>query len=129
MSAFADTGFGITIEFASGFLAEIIDFTPPAESRDAIDTSHSTTPQGRRTKIPGDLIDSGEAEVTIAFHPDKTVPIDQPPEAVTINFPSGTTWDFQGFMTNHAPAAPIDDRMTADVTIAASGPITITPAA
>lgn len=128
MADVTDTGFGITVTFANGFLAEIIDCTPPEESREAVDTSHSTTPQGRKTFIPSDLIDDGELQVTIAFHPDKAVPIDQPAEQTTINFPSGTTWAFEGFMTNHAPAAPIDDRMTADVTIKASGPITITPA-
>lgn len=122
------TGFGITIDFASGFCAEIIDTTPPERSREAIDTSHTQTPGGHMTFIPSKLIDNGELQIEIAFHPDTPVPIDQDPEPVTINFPSGTKWDFSGFMTNDAPAAPIDDRMTRSVTLKVSGPIVITPA-
>jgi hypothetical protein len=122
------TGFGITIGFSSGFFAEIIDTTPPEQTREAVDTSHTETPEGRMTFIPSKLIDGGELQVEMAFHPDVAVPIDADPETVTITFPSGTTWVFQGFLTGHAPAAPIDDRMTATVTIKVSGAITITGA-
>lgn len=122
------TGFGITIDFASGFCAEILDTTPPGQSRESIDTSHTATPNGDMTFIPSKLVDNGECQVELAFHPDVAVPIHSDPETVTIHFPSGTTWSFQGFLTNHEPAAPIDDRMTVTATIKVSGPITITPA-
>lgn len=121
----ARTGFGITISFASGFLAEIIDTTPPEMSREPIGTSHTTTPDGAMTFIPADLVDNGECGVELNFDESEVPPINQPAETVVINFPSGTTWSFQGFLTNYAPAAPIDDRMTASATIKVSGPITI----
>jgi hypothetical protein len=124
----AATGYGITISFASGFLAEIIDTTPPEMSREAIDTSHTATTDGAMTFIPSDLIDYGECTVELNFAEGTTPPIDDPAEAVTITFASGATWAFSGFLTGYAPAAPIDDRMTATATIKVSGAITITGA-
>jgi hypothetical protein len=123
------TGFGITVEFASGFFAEILDVTLPEQVREAIETTHTVTPNGDATFIPSEIVDNGELQLDIAFHPDKTVPIHEPAEPVRINFPSGTKWDFDGFMTSHAPTAPIDDRMTATVAVKVTGGITITPGA
>lgn len=123
------TGFGISITFANGFLAEILDTTLPEQVREAIETTHTQTPNKDKTYIPADVVDNGELQLDIAFFPDKVVPIKDPPEAIIVAFQSGTTWEFDGFMTNHAPAAPIDDRMTASVTIKVTGGITITPAA
>jgi len=122
------TGFGIGIQFANGFFAEIIDVTPPNQTREAIETTHTQTPEGWATFEPSDVADAGELQVEMAFHPDSPVPVKQPKESITITFPSGTTWAFLGFLTEHAPAAPIDDRMTASVTIKVSGKITVTPA-
>ena len=122
----AATGYGITITFASGFLAEITDTTPPEMSREAIDTSHTATPNGAMTFIPSDLIDYGECQVELNFDESESPPITSDAEAVTITFPSGTTWSFSGFLTNYSAAAPIDDRMTATATIKVSGAITIT---
>lgn len=122
----ARTGYGITVTFASGFMAEIIGTTPNAITRESIDTTHTTTPDGAMTFIPSDLIDYGELECELNFDESETPPIDSPAEPVTINFPSGASWAFSGFLTNYAPEAPIDDRMTASVTLKASGKITIT---
>lgn len=122
----ARTGYGITITFASGFAAEIIGTTPNAITREPIDTTHTATADGAMTFIPSDLIDYGELACDLNFDEGVTPPIESPPEPVTINFPSGASWAFSGFLTNYAPDAPIDDRMTASVTIKASGKITIT---
>lgn len=124
----ADTGFGITITFASGFLAEIIDTTPPEMTRDEIETTHTATPDGAKTYIMSDLIDYGECSVDLNFDEAEEPPIDQDFEACTITFGSGTTWAFSGALKSYAPAAPIDDRMTATAVIKVSGKITITPA-
>ena len=124
----ADSGFGIVINFASGFYAEIIDCSPPGPAREPIDTSHATTPDGAMTFIPSDLIDYGELGVTLNFKADQAIPIDQPAEPVVMTFPSGTTWSFSGFLTGYEPEAPIDDRMTVQTTLKVSGKITINPA-
>ena len=119
------TGFGITITGASGFVAGIRDTTPPEWAREAINVPTTTSPDGAIPKIPADLADYGNLEVEIEFAESEVPPIDQPPETWVITFKSGRTWTFTGFLTNYAPAAPIDDVMTANVTIAVSGKITI----
>lgn len=121
----ADTGFGITIAFQSGFLAEIIDVTPPERTRDEIETTHTATTNGIKTFIMSDLIDNGELQVELNFDETESPPIDQAFSACVITFSSGTTWSFSGALKSYAPAAPIDDRMTATVTIKVSGAITI----
>ena len=79
--------------------------------------------------LMSDLINYGELGVEINFKADAVPPIEEDFEPAVINFPSGTTWAFQGALKEYAPEAPIDDRMTATATIKVSGKITITPAA
>lgn len=38
-----------------------------------------------------------------------------------LEFPDGTAWVFSGFVTNFAVSAPVDDRLSADVTIRPTG--------
>lgn len=122
----ADTFFGGTISFSTGFLAQIISVTLPEQAREAIDTSHAGTTGGDMTFIPSDLIDHGELQVELNFDETTAPPIDSAAETVTITFASATTWAFTGFMTNYSAEAPIDDRMTATATIKVSGDITVT---
>jgi hypothetical protein len=42
-------------------------------------------------------------------------------------FPDGAHWYFSGFVTNIAPSAPVDDGLTASVSIRPSGGHIITP--
>lgn len=121
----ADTGFGITLTFASGFAAEIIDCTPPEMTRDEIETTHTATPNGAKTYIMSDLIDYGECSVDLNFDETEEPPIDQDFEACVLTFGSGTTWSFSGALKSYAPTAPIDDRMTATAVLKVSGGITI----
>jgi hypothetical protein len=123
------TGFGITITFASGFLAEITGVTLPEQAREKIDVSHTASPDNRREYILAELVDSGELEVELNFDPSAEPPIDDDFEAVTLTFASGTTWAFSGALLNYGGEAPLDDRMTASATLAITGKITITPAA
>ena len=129
MAEEASTGFGITVAFASGFLAEITGVTLPEQSRNKIDTSHTQSPDNRRQFILSELVDSGELEVELNFDPSASPPIDGDFEPVTLTFGSGTTWEFSGALMNYGGEAPLDDKMTATATIVASGLITITPAA
>jgi hypothetical protein len=127
----ADTGYGITLSGATttGFFAEIIGVTLPDQTRERIDTSHTSTTSGRKTYIPSDLIDGGELEVEINFNPATTIPIAAVPEVWTLTFgDSGTcTWAFTGFITGASGVAPLEDRMTATIRMAISGVITVTP--
>lgn len=122
------TGYGISITFASGFFAEITDVTLPEWAREKIDVSHTLSPDQRFEYIMADLVDSGELEVEMNFDPSATPPIDDDFEPVTLEFASGTTWEFQGALMKYGGEAPLDDRMTAKATLAITGAITINPA-
>ncbi len=132
-------GTGIQITFASGFLAEVLDVTPPGPSREMVDMSHQTTggtcgagvevgkSAGWRDFEPAKLVDPGQAECTIAFQPSDVPPIMNAFEQVTITFPDSdcTPWTFEGALSEYSPSAPFEDKMTADVTIKARGAISI----
>lgn len=129
----ADSGFGTTITFASGFLAEIRTINGPSISRGFIDTSHSATTGGYRTSIPQDLADPGELEVEILFDPNEDPPIGQASEAITITWPlpagglTSAIWAFTGSLVGFDVTAPYDDVMTATARIKIDGAITVTP--
>ncbi len=130
----ADSGFGQSITFASGFFAEILSIQWSGISRDAIATTSSGTSGGSATFIPSDIEDYGEVQVELLFDPDDTPPIASAAESVTVTWPipagltNGATWAFSGFMTSFEVNSPIDDRMTATATIKVSGIITFTDA-
>ncbi len=71
----ADSGFGTTITFSSGFFAEILSVDGPDLSRDPIETTHMGTTNGNKTFIPSDLIDNGTLSVEIAYVPATAPPI------------------------------------------------------
>lgn len=124
----ADTGFGTTITFSTGFIAEIRNITGPSMSREFIDTSHAGTSGGYRTYIPQDLADGGELEVEMLFDPSADPPIDSAAETVTVTWPDTSTWAFSGALVGFDPTAPYDDLMTATARIKVLGAITVTPA-
>jgi len=122
-----DTGFGTTLTWgSSSFTAELFEVTPPGASRESIDTSHMSTLSGAMTFIPADLVDWGEATFSVAFDPSTSPPVNAAAETITITFPDETTWAFSGFVTGYEPTVPMDDKMTADLTIKVTGRVTIT---
>jgi hypothetical protein len=38
-----------------------------------------------------------------------------------ITFPDGATWTFSGYLTNISPSAPVDEELTADISIQPTG--------
>jgi len=121
-----DIGTGTTIQFATGFFAEILSVSGPDASRKSIETSHMGTSDAH-TFTHGDLVDWGEMTVEIAFDPSVEPPIDAVAESIVITFPdsSTSTWTFMGFMTGFSPSTPLEDRMTASCKIKVSGKPTI----
>lgn len=117
---------GITISFATGFFAEILDATPPNLSRISVQSSHMTTPDGYHTFLAGKLVDGGEVTVDMGFDPAVAPPIEDPPEPVVITFPNSasSTMSFSGFMTGFEPTGPLEDRLTATSTLKVTGKIT-----
>jgi hypothetical protein len=116
---------GITITFATGFLAEILDVGGPNSSRENQNVSHMGTTDWHEF-LPTKLTDPGELSVDLQFDPTETPPYHGENERVTITYPDGTTWVFDGHMSSFEPGAPLEEKMTASVTIKASGEIVIT---
>jgi len=122
------TGWKIKLTMTvSSFTCLIVDTTPPGASRATIDVSHTQTSGGREF-IPGDLVDWGELKLTIGFDPSVDPPINADPEEIELEFRDGEVWTFMGFMTAYTPKAPMDDKMTAEVTIKVASKPEITPA-
>lgn len=119
-------GTGTTITFASGFLAEIIDVSPPNASRESVQVSHMETTIAHRF-LPTKLVDWGELGVEMAFDASTKPPVNDNPESVTITFPdsNSSTWTFQGFLTGFEPGDPLEDRATATATLKVDGDVTV----
>ncbi len=133
--AHAKEGYGITITFASGFLAEIVDVpTLPGFNRKWIDTTHTQSPSNRMEGQPSDLVKVKPLKVTIHHDPSATPPIDDAIETITITFPlfegesTHATFACDGAMVDYDPKGPLDDKMVADVEIEFTGLETITAA-
>ena len=137
MAATATTiGYGITLSKedtpASGTYTaldvEITSLTPPGMSRDAIDATHTTSPDTHREFIEG-LIDGGEVGIEGNFTAEASDVIATEllagKASFRITFPNTNTWTFDAFFTNFAPSAPIDDKMTFSATMKLSGKSTI----
>lgn len=108
-------------------IAEVISITPPGGTTDRVDATHMQSPGRRREYISG-LIDSGEANFEINWVPGG--PTDEllrelqtSGETVQhqIEFPNGVTCTYDAAITGFEKSLPIDDRMTATITVAPSG--------
>lgn len=121
----AKNGTGITVTWESGFLAEIIDVTPPGASLEMINISHMSTTDAHEF-LQAALVDWGEAVFELAFDPGMTPPIGNAFSACVITFRDGETWSFIASMSGYTPRAPMEDRMTATATLKVSGKVTMT---
>ncbi len=129
----ADEGFGVSVAFQSGFLAEILSVNWDGLERGDIPSTHAGTAGGWMTFIPSDLKNPGELTVELQFNPDDSPPIDQPAETITVALPipaggsTAATWACSGYMKSMSAAIPHDDKMTASAVLKFSGQPTFTP--
>lgn len=130
----ADTGFGASITFQTGFFAKFRVIEELGSTREAIETTHNASTNGWATFIPSDIKKMKRCRVQMLFNPDATPPIDQAAETITITFPvpagssNGATLQCSGFMTDAGARIPYDDLMTQDVELQLSGEPTWTDA-
>lgn len=108
-------------------VAEVFNFTPGAATADRIDVTHYQSPNRRREYISG-LIDSGEATFEMNFVPgsDSDARVREllaSGEVVEhrFTFPNGHRVTFDASIIGYERNVPVDDRMTATVTLAPSG--------
>lgn len=114
-------------------VAEVHNINGPSISRDSIEVTHHGSIGGFREYIPG-LRDGGEVSIDINWNPANATHEDLY-EALTsvqsgntnykIEFPDATEFAFSGHVTGFEASAPIDDRLTASVTIKVSGAPTL----
>lgn len=140
MSTLAAIGYGTLMQRGNAdgppetftTIAEVRSIKPPQSEADDIDVTHMLSPSGYREFIQG-LKDAGEASFTVNWIPN------DPTQAETgsgllalaisgavrtwrIVLPnSALVWTFSGYVKSFNPDIPVDDAMTADVTIKVSG--------
>jgi len=111
-------------------VAEVINVTPGEATADRIDATHMQSPNRRREYISG-LIDNGEASFEINWVPGSDTDemlrtLFESGQTVEhrITFPGSTprnTVTYEASIIGYSKAIPIDDRMTATITVAVSG--------
>jgi predicted secreted protein len=117
-------------------LAEVTNITPPALARDAVEATHTESPEKWREYIPG-LKDAGEVTLELNFVPGGTAierllrsfnsdSADQcrivfPDGSLDTSPPTATIWAFNALVTGVEPEAPVEDKMTASATFKLTG--------
>lgn len=121
------TGFATTIKFGGVATVAVTDINGPGISVTSIDVS--TRDALARKFLPG-MYDPGEVTFSIVYDPDTATH-----QTLTTAILAGTvlscvltlsdstpaTITFSGFLTNFAIKTPMDDAMTADVTVKLTG--------
>lgn len=143
MTSSATIGFGTLFKRGDGggpeaftTLAEVVSISGPSLSMDTVDVTHMESTGTYREFIPG-LKDGGEVSVTLNFLPadatqNATAGIlkdynDRVLRNFQIVFPDSgnTTWTIAGYVTAFEQETPLEDKMTAEVTIKVSGEPTL----
>lgn len=119
-------GTGTTITW-NGAIAEVLDVTPPGMSRESVQSSHMGSTVAH-TFLPTVLYDAGELSIEMAFLPSFASAFLATVGTAVITFPDSgaTVWTFEAFATGYEPADPLEDRMTATLTLKVTGAIAIT---
>jgi hypothetical protein len=109
-------------------IGELGDLTPPALTRNPIETTTHNESDDRY--IVG-IRRHGELSMNLNFVPglgsqDHLTGLqkkwfDGTRNIYRITYPDGSAWLFSGFVTGFEPDAPVDDRLSADVTIRPTG--------
>ena len=143
MGVAIDVGTGTTLTIpnspkTTAWTANLLSLTYGEVTRNTIETSHMGTPATAATNVfgtatfsPVDIADSGVLTAEVHFNPDPgtggalVFPMHGDVETMTITFPNADTWAFDGFVTGAELGDPLEDVMTASLTIRATGGVTI----
>ena len=114
-------------------IGELRDITPPALSRNPIET---TTHNDSQESFVVGIKRHGDLSFTVGFLPGDASHDEQAgltkswnsaqKDQWKITYPDGSIWQFYGYITSIGPSAPVDDGLTADITIRPTGAMTIT---
>lgn len=111
-------------------LAGITSCPPPPFSRDSVDVTHMGSPNGVREFIPG-LADFGEISLELNWIPSsatddvfRELQGEMDARLFEISFTQVTptvTCSFRAFLTGYEAGVPMEDKMTASVTLKVTG--------
>lgn len=114
-------------------IAEVGDIDGPSDSVDTIEVTSHSSPSARKEFIAS-LIDSGEISFPINFIPDNAThdattglqktKNDRDLRKYQLVFPDSTQAEFSALVTKFGMKAPVAGKLSADVTLKISGPIT-----
>lgn len=125
----AMTGLGITIEAklkaatSYTYLAEVYDIKLPSVATDQHEASHAQSPFGFKEYIDG-MKDGGELTFSMNYVPgsgtDAFLRDAAGKHDIRVTFPNGVQVLISGNFQNYEPTGPVNDRMTADVSVKVS---------
>lgn len=124
--------YGTSITFQTGWFAYITSVNASGRHRDPLETTNMASTSGWATFIPSKIQEAGELKVGFIYDPDKTPPVDQAAETVTLTFPVPTgktnpaTFACSGFMTDFDFTGEVKGLFTANATLKFSGQPTYT---
>ena len=128
------SGFGVTFTIGGVAVGEITGVTPPGLSRDTIDVTTNSSPEGWREFVGG-LKDGGEASIEGRYKPGDAGQAalrdafnDDDPSPIVITFPDGAAFSANALVTNNEMSAPFDADITFSATLKVSGKPTFTDA-
>lgn len=137
MTTNARLGYGTTIELADGSspeayvtLGEVTNATPPGDTVDQIDATHMQSPNRRREFIAG-LIDGGEGSFDMNYDPGSVTDdlinawlVSGEQRNLRLTYPNLVTETFPATPSSYTRTAPVDDKMTATLTVKKAGDTT-----
>jgi len=132
-------GVGTILKIDGSTIGNVTNITGPSMSKDTIDTTALDTTGGYRTFITG-FKNAGTLTFTFMFEKEEYSTLkaafdSDVAKSIEVILPDGATAEtgsklsFSGFVTEIPLTIPPDDKITCDVTIQISGPVTFTPAA
>ena len=131
MATVALEGVGASVSFGtSAYTADLISFTLPERTTEAIDTSHLGTTTYMTSK-PSSLSDPGQLQLVFDYDPAMPDLRDAGAQTVTITLANSATLTFSNAycISQGGGEGAIGDRMTEEVTMQLSGDFTYAPAA
>lgn len=135
----AITGVGTTYGIDDGTtgsvfdtIAEVFEIVPPNQQTEEVETTHYGVSGGYRTFIPG-LKDGGEVTFSINWTPGnetdeilRTLHASGATRTHRITFANTARISFPGWIKGFERGVPLDDRVTATITVRVSGNSTYT---